>query len=79
MNLDWTDYINHTLNVTMHENYGATRDPKENQPLYEIVFKTGKLINAFDDGLLLETEREDQTIGIFIPYTSIKCVEIFDF
>ncbi len=79
MNLDWTEYINHTLNVTMHENYGVTKDYKADQALYEIVFKTGKLINAFDDGLLLETEREGQSIGIFIPYTSIKCVEIFDF
>jgi len=79
MNFDWTEYINRTLNVTMHENYGAVKDPKEDQPLYEIVFKTGKLINAFDDGLLLETEREDQIIGIFIPYPSIKCAEIFDF
>ena len=57
MNLDWNEYINRTLNVTMHENYGATKDPKEDQPLYEIVFKIGKLVNAFDDGLLLETER----------------------
>ena len=79
MNFDWTEYINHTLNVTMHENYGATKESKEDQPLYEIVFKTGKLTNAFDDGILLETEREDQSIGIFIPYSSIKCVEIFDF
>ena len=79
MNLDWTEYINHTLNVTMHENYGATKDPKEDQPLYEIVFKIGKLVNAFDDGLLLESEREGEIIGIFIPYDSIKCVEIFDF
>jgi len=79
MKLDWTEYINRTLNITMHENYGATKDPKVDQPLYEIVFKTGKLVNAYDDGLLPETEREDQSIGIFIPYNSIKCVEIFDF
>jgi hypothetical protein len=79
MKLDWTEYINRTLNITMHENYGATKDPKVDQQLYEIVFKTGKLVNAYDDGLLLETEREDQSIGIFIPYNSIKCVEIFDF
>ena len=79
MNFDWTEYINRTLNVTMHENYGAIKAPNEEQPLYEIVFKTGKLVNAFDDGILLETEREDETIGIFVPYTSIKCVEIFDF
>ena len=79
MKLDWTKYINHTLNVTMHENYGAIKDLKEDQPLYEIVFKIGKLVNAFDDGLLLEAEREEQSIGIFIPHSSIKCVEIFDF
>ena len=79
MKLDWTKYLNHTLNVTMHENYGAIKDPKEDQPLYEIVFKIGKLIGAFDEGLLLEAERERQSIGIFIPHSSIKCVEIFDF
>lgn len=79
MNLDWTEYINHTINVTMHENYGAIKDPKEEKPLYEIVFKTGRLVNAYDDGLLLETERENESIGIFIPYNSIKCVEIIDF
>jgi len=79
MNLDWTEYTNHTLDVTMHENHGAIKDPKANQPLYEIVFKTGRLVNAFDDGLLLETEREGQKIGIYVPFSSIKCVEIFDF
>ena len=79
MNLDWTEYINHTLNVTMHENYGATKDPKADQPLYEIVFKTGRLVNTYDDGLLLETERKGENIGILIPFTSVKCVEIFNF
>jgi len=79
MKLDWTKYINHTLNVTMHENYGAIKDLKNDQPLYEIVFKIGKLVGAFDEGLLLEAEREGQSIGIFIPHSSIKCVEIFDF
>ena len=78
MKLDWTKYINHTLNVTMHENYGAIKDLKNDQPLYEIVFKIGKLVGAFDEGLLLEAEREGQSIGIFIPHSSIKCVEIFD-
>ena len=79
MNLDWTEYINYTLNITLHENYGATKDPKTDQPLYEIVFKTGKLINAYDDGLLLEIQRENENVGIFVPYSSIKCVEIFNF
>jgi len=79
MNMDWSEHVNQTLNVTLYENYGATKDPKTEKALYEIVFKTGKLVNAHDDGLLLEAQREDQVIGIFIPYSSIKCVEIFDF
>jgi len=79
MNLDWTEYINYTLNITLHENYGATKDPKTDQPFYEIVFKTGKLINAYDEGLLLETQRENENVGIFVPFSSIKCVEIFNF
>ncbi len=79
MNIDWTEYINQTLNITLHENYGVTMDPKMDQALYEIVFKTGRLVNAFDDGLLLEAQRENQRVGIFIPFGSIKCVEIFDF
>ena len=53
-------------------------DPKADTPVYEIVFKTGRLVSAFDDGLLLEADREGQMVNIFIPYTSIKCVEIFD-
>ena len=79
INLDWSEYINHTLNVTMHENYGATKDPNADQPLYEIVFKTEGLVNAYDDGLLRETEREGESIGILIPFTSVKFVEIFNF
>ncbi len=79
MNIDWSEYVNQTLNVTLHENYGATKDPKTDKALYEIVFKTGKLVNAYDDGLLLEAQREEELVGIFIPYGSIKCVEIFDF
>jgi hypothetical protein len=79
MNLDWTEYINHTLNVTMHENYGATIDSKEDQPLYEIVFKIGTLVNAYDDGLIPETRREGESIDILIRFTSVKCVEIFNF
>ena len=78
MRIDWTEYLNQTLNVTMTENYGMTTDPKSEQPIYEIVFKTGRLVNAYDDGLLLEAEREGQLVKIFIPYPSIKCIEIFD-
>ena len=79
MNLDWKEYINHTLNVSMQENYGATKDPNANQPLYEVVFKTGRLVNAYDDGLILETEREGEISGIPNSFTSVKYLEIFNF
>ena len=78
MRIDWTEYLNQTINVTMSENYGMTMDPKGETPVYEIVFKTGRLAAAFDDGLLLEADREGQLVKIYIPYLSIKCVEIFD-
>lgn len=78
MKLDWKEFIGKTLNITLHENFGLAKDPASETPIYEIVFKTGKLINAFDDGLLLETEREKQQVRIFVPYNSVKCVEIFN-
>ncbi len=79
MNLDWKEYIGKTLNVTMHENYGLTFDTKADATIYEIVFKSGKLIKAYDEGLMLETQREKEMVKIFIPHNSIKCVEIFNF
>ena len=79
MKMDWTKFIGKTLNVTMHENYGMVMDEKANTPIYEIVFKTGKLAEVFDDGLLLETKRDNEHVKIYVPYISIKCVEIFNF
>ncbi len=78
MKMDWNEFVGKTLNVILHENYGVTEDPNGNTPLYEIVFKTGKLTNVYDEGLLLETVRENHQIRIFIPHSSIKCVEIFN-
>jgi len=77
MKLDWNEYFGKTLNITMHENYGV-KDVGSDSPFYEIVFKTGKLTGAFDEGLLLEAVREQKTIRIFAPFTSMKCVEIFE-
>ena len=79
MTLDWTQFVGQTLNITMYENYGVVYGNKkdEHPTFYEIVFKTGKLIAAYDDGLLLEAVREGQIIKIYVPFTSIKCVEIF--
>ena len=79
MKFEWESYIGQTLNVTMHENYGITSDPKTETPIYEIVFKSGKLIEAYDNSILLETEREGTKVKIYIPLSSIKCVEIFNF
>jgi hypothetical protein len=77
--LDWSMFIERTVNVTMNENYGVVYGAKkEDHPtFYEIVFKTGKLIDAFEDALLLEAIRDGQLIKIYIPLKSIKCVEIF--
>ncbi len=79
MKLDWNQFKDKTLNVTLFENYGVVygQDDDKEPTFYEIVFKVGKLTAAYDDGILLESTREKQTFNIFIPYTSIKCVEIF--
>jgi hypothetical protein len=79
MKMDWNSYIGQTLNITMYENYGVvnTSESKDHPTFYEIVFKTGKLIQSFDEGLLLESNREERQYHIYVPYSSIKCIEIF--
>jgi hypothetical protein len=78
MKMDWHSQIGKTLYITMHENFGLAVDPKTNAPIFEIVFKSGKLVEVYDDALLLEAARENQKVKIYIPFNSIKCVEIFD-
>ena len=76
--MDWEKYIDRTINVTMNENYGVVYGEKKEHPnFYEIVFKTGKLREVFEDGLLIESVKEKGLVLVFIPYSSIKCVEIF--
>jgi hypothetical protein len=77
--MNWSKYIDHTLNITMNESYGVVYGSENNdQPtFYEIVFKTGKLVETFDEGLLLEAVSEERIYKIFVPLSSIKCVEIF--
>lgn len=79
MKLDWSQFIDHTLNITMNENYGVVYGGKkeEQSAFYEIVFKTGKLIDVFEEGLMLEAVRDGQIYKIFVTTNSIKCVEIF--
>ncbi len=79
MKFDWNQYLGKTLNVTMQEHFGLAMDTKSNTPIFEIVFKTGKLTGVYDDAILIEAEREKEKIEIYIPYSSIKCVEIFNF
>ncbi len=79
MKMDWNTFVGHTVNVTMNENYGVVygqNKPEEQPGFYEIVFKTGKLIAAYDDGLHLEAEKEGTVFQIFVFFSSIKCVEI---
>jgi len=77
--LDWEQFIGKLVNVTMYENYGVVYNEKnsENPMFFEIVFKSGTLIDYYDDALLLEAVRENQTVQIYIPIKSVKCIEIF--
>ena len=79
MKIDWNEFIDRQLNVTMNENYGVVYGvKKEDEPaFYEIVFKTGKLITVYEEGLLLEAARDSQIYKSFIPFKSIKSVDIF--
>ena len=79
MKLNWNEFIGKTIEVTMTENFGVVFDPKTDRPLYEIVYKTGVLSKAYDDGMLLEHLREKEKVLIYIPYHSIKCVEIYNY
>ncbi len=76
MKINWTKYLNYDINVTLHENYGIVHNENMKDPFYEIVFKTGKLTEVFDDGLMLQAKYQDRDIEIFVPYKSIKCDEI---
>ncbi len=77
--MDWMLYFNRTINIIMKENYGVVYGNKkeETPPFYEIVFKTGKLVDAYEEGLLLDTVRDNHLIKVFVPFSSIKCVEIY--
>jgi len=79
MKLDWNQFIGKSVNVTMLENYGVvySKEKGEHPAFYEIVFKTGTLSEAYDDGLLIDSNRDEKPFKVFVPYGSIKCVEIF--
>ena len=79
MKIDWSEFIDRQINITMKENYGVVYGAKKDDEaaFYEIVFKTGKLVNVYDEGLLIEAVRDSQIYKSFIPYDSIKSVDIF--
>lgn len=79
MKMDWNSFKGKTLNITMNENYGVVYGSEKNDTptFYEIVFKTGTLLETYDEGLLLESNRDGKSYKIYVPYSSIKCVEIF--
>ena len=79
MKINWNEFINHQLHVTMKENYGVVYGAKKEDepPFYEIVFKSGKLIKVYDEGLLLEAVRDGQLYRTFMPHETIKSVDIF--
>ncbi|MDA3860337.1 MAG: hypothetical protein PF445_03840 [Melioribacteraceae bacterium] len=79
MKIDWNEFVDRQITITMKENYGVVYSiKKDDEPaFYEIVFKTGKLIKIYDEGLLLEAVRDSQVYKSFIPYESIKSVDIF--
>lgn len=77
MKINWSKYIGFDINIVMKEYYGVVQTSKMDEPFYEIVFKTGKLTEVFDDGLLLSSKYENQVVESFIPFENIKCVDIF--
>jgi hypothetical protein len=77
MQMNWNQFIGKTVNVTMFENFGVVSPPNVDAPIYEIVFKTGALVAAYDDGLLLDVRRDGENVKIFISHKAIKCVEVY--
>lgn len=80
MKIDWNDHIGKTVNIVMKENYGVVYNDidKENPAFFEIVFKSGVLEQVYDEGLFLSAVRKEQIIKTYVPYESIKCVDIFE-
>lgn len=77
MKLDWSKYLGFEINIIMKEYYGVVQTSKMEEPFYEIVFKAGRLTGVFDDGLMITGKYNDQIVESFIPFESIKCVDIF--
>lgn len=77
MKMNWEKYIGFEVNIIMKEYYGVVHSQKMDEPFYEIVFKTGKLVEVYDEGLLISGVYENRVVESFVPFESIKCVDIF--
>jgi len=77
MKMQWEKYIGFEINIIMKEYYGVVQTQKMEEPFYEIVFKAGILTKVYDDGLLISGKYENRTVESFVPFESIKCVDIF--
>lgn len=77
MKMNWEKYIGYEINIIMKEYYGVVQTQKMDEPFYEIVFKAGRLTSVYEDGLLVGGMYEGRIVESFIPYESIKCVDIF--
>lgn len=74
--MNWEKYIGYEVNVIMKEYYGVVQTDTMKEPFYEIVFKAGTLNGVYEDGLLLLAKFQNRVIESFIPFESIKCVDI---
>ncbi len=73
--MNWENYIGFEVNIIMKEYYGVVHSQKMDEPFYEIVFKTGRLVGIYDDGLLISGVYENRVVESFVPFESIKCVD----
>lgn len=80
MLFSYDDYVGKNVTVHLVENYGAVANPyyEDTNPalLYEIGLLSGKLLAQYDNGLLIEVQKDEGTKSIFIYNTSIKMVEL---
>ncbi len=77
MKMNWEKYIGYEINIIMKEYYGVVQTEEMEEPFFEIVFKAGKLKEVFDDGLLISGKYDKRIVESFVPFESIKCVDIF--
>lgn len=77
MKMNWEKYLGFEVNIIMKEYYGVVQTSKMEEPFYEIVFKAGRLTGVFDDGLMITGKYENRIVESFIPFESIKCIDIF--